>query len=173
MPKRTLFATAALAALACGGEKAADTQPGPPPVTNDLAEYRKSQKAYADSVLNAASSARQVADRLGANYDVGPLKMRDSIAALATKANCFAVGRGVDPYLAGTVTFWVNMGAIGTDVIRVQESKWTTQAGNAVDGCLNKAAAAWKFDPAFASPKAYLVQLQFKQDSAPPVKPAR
>jgi hypothetical protein len=56
----------------------------------------------------------------------------------------------------------VNMGVIGSDIVRIQESKWTSAAGNIVDACLNKAAQSWKFDGTFGKPAAYIVQVQFR-----------
>ena len=127
-------------------------------------EYRKRQQAYADSVLNASSSSKTVAEKLGKGYGVGSTRLRDTLALLvaANKDDCFKAGRITDPYLAGTVSIFVNMGVIGSDLVRVQESKWTSAAGNIVDACLNKAAQSWKFDGTFGKPAAYIVQVQFK-----------
>jgi hypothetical protein len=132
-------------------------------------DYRKRQQAFADSVLNTASNAKTVADKLGKGYSVGSTRLRDTLAVLVAgnKDECFKAGRSTDPYLAGTASFLVNMGVIGSDIVRVQESKWTSAAGNIVDACLNKAAQAWKFDGTFGKPAAYIVQVQFKL--APPV----
>lgn len=127
-------------------------------------DYRKKQQAFADSVLNGTGSTKSLVEKLGKGYSVGSTRLRDTVAMLAgdKKEDCFGVGRKVDPYLAGTVSFWVNIGVIGSDVVRVQESKWTSAAGNQVDACLNQAAKAWKFDPTFGKPAAYIVQVQFK-----------
>lgn len=127
-------------------------------------DYRKKQEAFADSVLNTTSSSKDLVDKLGKAYAVGGTRLRDTVAMLASekKADCFGVGRKIDPYLAGTVSFWVNMNRIGSDVVRVQESKWTTPAGNTVDACLNQAAKDWKFDTTFGAPAAYIVQVRFK-----------
>ena len=132
-------------------------------------DYRKRQQAFADSVLNASSSSKTVAEKLGKGYGVGSTRLRDTLALLvvANKDECFKAGRNTDPYLAGTVSFFVNMGVIGSDLVRVQESKWTSAAGNIVDACLNKAAQSWKFDGTFGKPAAYIVQVQFKL--VPPV----
>lgn len=161
--QRLTLALIVCAAAACGGDKPATTDKPPAVSANPGAdEFRKQQQAYADSVLNSVSSAKDVAKRLGSNYDVGSIKMRDSLAALVTKADCFAIGRKLDPYLAGTVTLWVNMSIIGTDVIRVQEGTWTSPAGKAVEGCINGHAQKWQLDASFGPPKAYLIQIQFK-----------
>lgn len=132
-------------------------------------DYRKKQQAFADSVLNTASSSKSVADKLGKGYGVGSTRLRDTLALLIAggKDECFKAGRSTDPYLAGTVSFFVNMSVIGSDIVRVQESKWTSAAGNIVDACLNKQAQSWKFDGTFGKPAAYIVQMQFKL--VPPV----
>lgn len=163
MHRLALIATMCAAAVACGGDKSATTDKPPVVSANPGAdEFRKQQQAYADSVLNSVSSVKDVAKRLGKNYDVGSIQMRDSLAALVAKTDCIAIGRKLDPYLAGTVTLWVNMSVIGTDVIRVQEGTWTSPAGKAVEGCINGHATKWQLDPSFGKPKAYLVQIQFK-----------
>lgn len=155
----------ALLTAACGGDKAekapsaqAENEGGG--VSPD--EYRKNQQRFADSVLNATTTAKQVVEKLGKDYAVGSTRLRDSLAALSTKSECFAQGRKSDPYLAGTVSYFVFMSVVGSNVVRVQESHWTSQAGNIVDSCLNLAAKDWKFDSSFGKPAAYITQVQFK-----------
>lgn len=171
------FALLAVFALACTGDKdpkpVADAGGGPVPTPADTNAdaYRKKQQAYADSVLNKASSAKQIVDKLGGkNYDVGSVRLRDTLAVLASKADCHAAGRKSDPWLAGTVSFYTFMSVVGTNVIRVQESQWTSAAGKAVDDCLNAAAKTWKLDSSFGPPKEYITQVQFKAADAPATK---
>ncbi len=173
---RAIAAGAALAgALACGdsankpaAESASAAAPGK--------DFRADQMRYADSVLATVKGPGEVVKKLGKGYDVGSPTLRDTIAALAANARCFDRGRQTDPYLAGTATIWVNMSAIGSDLIQVQEpdSKWTSEAGNFVVACLNDAAKNWKFDPSFGKPGAYIVQVEFKLDpnAAPPAQKA-
>lgn len=129
-----------------------------------LDDYKAKQKKFADSVLNTTTGTKAIVERLGKGYDIGSTRLRDTVAMLASdkKADCFGAGRKTDPYLAGTVTIWINMSLIGSDVVRVQESKWTSPAGNVVDACLNQLAKNWKFDPTFGKIAAYMVQVQFK-----------
>ena len=68
----------------------------------------------------------------------------------------------MDPYLAGTVTFYVHMSVVGSDVVRVQKSEWTSQAGTITDKCFNDAAVKWKFPMGMAKQGKYLLQVQFK-----------
>lgn len=154
----------ALLVAACGGEKTAST-PSSDAVANggmSPIEYRKAQERYADSVLNATTMAKQVVDKLGKGYAVGSTRLRDSLATLSTKSDCFGQGRKTDPYLAGTVSFFVFMSVVGSNVVRVQESQWTSQAGNIVDSCLNLASKDWKFDSSFGKTAGYITQVQFK-----------
>jgi hypothetical protein len=159
-----LCAAFVVLAAACGGDKPKE------PVTDEATikkandEYKKKQVAYADSVIRSVSPARDVVKRLGSKYDVGSMRLRDSVAALANSpANgCLARGREKDPYLGGGLTFWVNIGVAGSDVVRIQESKWTSQAGQLVDDCLNEAARKWKFDATFGKPAAYIVQVELR-----------
>lgn len=150
---------------ACGGDSkdkapAAAKEPDPALAAD---AYRKAQQAFADSVLNASRTAVQVVTKLGKDYEVGSVRLRDSLGVLAAKSECLLTGRKSDPYLAGTVSVFVFMSAIGSNVVRVQESQWTSEAGTKiVDPCLNEAAKKWKFDNTFGKPAAYISQVQFK-----------
>ncbi|MBM4194122.1 MAG: hypothetical protein FJ202_07065 [Gemmatimonadetes bacterium] len=161
IPQRLVAALLIAGLAACGGDsKPADPAANKPTVSPD--DFRKAQQAYADSVLNQAVTASSVVQKLGAGYEVGSVRLRDTLAALAGKTECFLNGRQADPYLAGTVTFFTFMSVVGTNVIRVQESQWTSQAGNIVNSCLNLAAAKWKLDATFGKPASYITQAQFK-----------
>jgi hypothetical protein len=160
---------ALIAAAACGGDKGKDESNQPSAKGADAQalspdDYRKKQAAYADSVLNQSAPAKALVEKLGKGYAVGETRLRDTVGMLAAdrKTDCFSVGRKTDPYLAGTVSFFVNISVVGSDVVRVQESHWTSAAGNIVDACLNEAAKNWKFDATFGKPAAYIVQVQFK-----------
>lgn len=162
---------AVFALASCNGDKdpkPADTAGGSPPVPSaDADAYRKAQQAYADSILNQVSSAKQLVEKLGPkDYEVGSIRLRDSLALLASKTDCHARGRDTDPYLAGTVSFYVFMSVVGSNVVRVQESQWTSGAGKIVDECLNKAGTQWKFDTSFGPPKQLIAQVQFKPAAA-------
>lgn len=164
---RTSFITLlVIATAACGGDEpktpAAAAASSPVGVSPD--EYRKKQQAYADSVLNASRSSKDVVEKLGKEYAVGSVRLRDSLALLAGKTDCFLKGRETDPYLAGTVSFFVFMSPVGSNVVRVQEdaTTWTSAAGNIVNSCLNIASQKWKFNESFGKQGAYITQVQFK-----------
>jgi hypothetical protein len=167
MTLKRLMSVGLFALAACGGEdKKKDDDAEKPPVSQSLSpeQYRKAQEQFADSILNATSSAKAVADKMGKGYAVGTTRLRDTVAFLAgKKTDCFQIGRKTDPYLAGTVNFWINMNVVGSDVVQVlQPSNWTSAAGNLVDACLGQQAKDWKFDTTFGPPAAYIVQVQFK-----------
>jgi len=156
---------------ACGSEKAKDD--AGPAIDPNLAEtspdaYRKKQQEFADSVLNTAKPVKQVVEQLGKGYEVGPVALRDTIASLAQNTKCFQAGRDKDPYLAGTVSIFAHMAVIGVDLMQVQVSgtKWTSAAGELVNACLDGEMKNWKLDMRYGKPAAYIVQVQFKTDTA-------
>lgn len=163
--ERVMLGAILMVAAACGNDKAADAVASADRPADPYKEaYKEKQAAWADSVLRAAPNAKQVAEKLGPKYEIAPLPLRDAIVVLAQdpKYACHDKGKTVDPYLAGVVSFWVNMSVIGTDLIRIQESKWTTPAGKLVEDCLNEAAATWDFSASLGKPGAYIVQVQFR-----------
>ncbi len=166
MTSKRLLTLALLTLAACSGDKKKKDDEDPPKtvVSANLSpeEYRKRQNQIADSMLNATSSAKQLVDKLGKGYAVGSTRLRDTVAMLASKTDCFQIGRKTDPYLAGTVSVWVNMNVVGSDVVQVQTSDWTSAAGNLVVACLGQHTKDWKFDTTFGTPAAYIVQVQFK-----------
>ena len=166
----TIASFAALTALvACGGDSAAKVEPAPPagaPVSADV--FRKQQERYADSLINVAKTSKDVVAKLGKGYDVGSLRLRDSLAVLTAKSNCYAQGRQSDPYLAGTVSYFVYMSVVGSNVVRVQQGEWTSAAGNIVEACLNVASKDWRFDTTFGKPASYITQVMLKPETAKP-----
>ena len=146
---------------ACGGDKtkAPPVPPAEQPVLS-AEEYRAQQQHFADSIMNATRTAKEVVDKLGKDYFVGSVRLRDTLAVLTEKSNCYFQGRQTDPYLAGTASWFVFMSVIGSNVVRIQESQWTSAAGNIVTSCLNLAAKNWTFDPSFGKPGAYITQVQ-------------
>ena len=169
--KRVLLCSL-IALAACGGDKTggdADSKAAAKPISPD--EYRKRQQAFADSVLNTTKPAAKLVEQLGKGYAIGSVALRDTIATLARLTDCFKTGRDTDPYLAGTVSVFVHMSVIGADLINVQETNWTSKAGDLVTACLNLAMKKWKLDPVFGKPAAYIVQVQFKTDASMIPKP--
>lgn len=165
-PLAPLALLALVALAACGGDKTKDddaaTTAKAAKAPESAEQFRARQLAFADSVLNTSSAPAAVAKKLGKGYDVGSTRLRDTLSLIVSKADCFATARTTDPYLAGTVSFYVSISVIGSDIVGVQESKWTSAAGNIADACLNAQAKQWKFDATFGKPAIYIVQAQFK-----------
>lgn len=173
---KTVLLCSLMSLAACGGEKTKDdatsaTAANPNAISPD--QYRKRQQAFADSVLGASRPVAKVVEQLGKGYAIGSVALRDTIASLAQESGCFKTGRQTDPYLAGTVSIFAHMAVIGVDLIQVQRSdtKWTSAAGELVNACLDTEAKKWKLDMRYGKPAAYIVQVQFKSDSAAIPKP--
>ncbi|MBA4070591.1 MAG: hypothetical protein C0497_01970 [Gemmatimonas sp.] len=166
----TLSLLAALSLAACGGEKvqpegeSTDVSLTPEQrEAKSVEEYQKRQASFADSVLGNARSVTDVAKSYGTGVEVGSVQMRDSLMKyVAATPQCFKNARDMDPYLAGTVTFYIHMSVVGSDVVRVQTSEWTSQAGTVADKCFNDAATNWKFPMGMAKQGQYVLQVQFK-----------
>jgi hypothetical protein len=72
-------------------------------------------------------------------------------------------GQKADPGLAGGVAMVVTVEASGITDARVRADSWSSNAGKAVNNCLNeKAALAWKPEPGAVKPGRYIVQLRFR-----------
>lgn len=170
----TIASLSALTAVAaCGGDSTAKVENAPPATAAvSPEEYRKAQERYADSLINVTKTSKDVVDKLGKGYAVGSLRLRDSLGALTAKTDCYAKGRQSDPYLAGTVSYFVFMSVVGSNVVRVQEGQWTSAAGNIVESCLNVASKNWRFDSSFGAPASYITQVLLKPEAVtPPKKP--
>lgn len=166
----TLSLLATLTLAACGGDKVQPDGEGANSTLTDeqreaksAEDYKKRQASFADSVLGNARSVTDVAKGYGKEIQVGSVQMRDSLMKyVEASPQCFKNARDVDPYLAGTVTFYIHMSVVGSDVVRVQTSEWTSQAGNMADKCLTEAATKWKFPMGMAKQGQYVLQVQFK-----------
>lgn len=165
-----LFLLSVLTLAACKGEKVQPSDSGAEATITPeqkeakaALEYKQRQAVFADSVLRSAPSTTELTREFGKEYTVGTVAMRDSLVAWIGKTpKCYADGKDVDPYLAGTVTFFIHMAVTGSDVIRVQTSNWTSQAGNITDKCLTDSARNWKYPMGVAKQGRYLLQVQFK-----------
>jgi hypothetical protein len=149
---------------ACGSERhaAAEEASERPPARVTREEYGKSRAVYADSVLRTAKPASEVVKDFGAEYLEATPRMVDSLTTLSSLTDCFETGRRLDPYLAGTVSYSVYMSSVGSTLIQIQQSKWTSLAGNVVNACLNLAAREWAFGTEFGRAGRQVAQVQFK-----------
>jgi len=71
-------------------------------------------------------------------------------------------GQKADPTLRGNVAMVVTIGSSGVTDASVGDSKWSGNAGRAVNRCLDqKAKQAWNVAPGAVKPGRYVVQLSF------------
>jgi hypothetical protein len=168
-----VFITSLFVVAACGDKAKDDASSTPAATAISPDQYRKRQQSFADSVLNASKPVSKVVEQLGKGYAIGPVPLRDTLASLAQNTNCFKTGRDTDPYLAGTVSIFAHMAPIGVDLIQVQRSdtKWSSAAGELVNACLESEMKKWKLDMRYGKPAAYIVQVQFKTDTAAIARP--
>jgi hypothetical protein len=169
LTRTALLAVLALAACSRDKVQPADSAAAEATLTPEqeeaksAAEYKKRQAAFTDSVLHTVTPTTKLVKKYGEEFAVGSLKMRDSLLTFIAKTpQCYKDGKALDPYLAGTATFYIHMSVVGSDVIRVQESQWTSQAGNITDKCFNDAARQWKLGMGLAKQGKYLLQVQFR-----------
>jgi hypothetical protein len=74
-------------------------------------------------------------------------------------------GQKADPSLRGGVAMLVTVDGGGVTGARVANDSWSSDAGSAVNDCLNeKAALAWKRAAAGVKPGKYVVQLSFRPE---------
>jgi hypothetical protein len=72
-------------------------------------------------------------------------------------------GQKADPTLEGGVAMVVTVESGSVSDARVEDDTWSSQAGKAVNDCLNeKAARAWKSAAGAVKPGKYVVQLSFR-----------
>lgn len=71
-------------------------------------------------------------------------------------------GQKVDPTLTGGVAVVVTVGASGITSANVANDSWTSNAGAAVNRCLDeRAATAWKVAPGAVPAGKYVVRMTF------------
>lgn len=74
-------------------------------------------------------------------------------------------GQKADPTLSGGVAMLVTVDDGGVAGARVANDSWSSEAGGAVNDCLNeKAAGAWKRAATDVKPGKYVVQLSFRPE---------
>ncbi len=130
-----------------------------PPSNED---YAARQQSFVDSLIKTTPTPQQLAVSLGAGYVAAPAELADSVTARIAKSDCFDKGREIDPYLGGTIHVMAHVSVIGVDNAYVQDSKWSSAAGNIVNSCLNGQAKSWKLGRLAPMNFAYLVRYDFK-----------
>jgi hypothetical protein len=182
--KRLLLAPMLLVVLACPRDKQEQTQNIPidtaalavttPPdsAPGDLSGVRSAIPAAAPDTFreqkltpprsSVSSRGGDVERESGAPAAPEPL-----IAAVEREQGfsrfCFTeFGKKTDPELRGNVTMLVTVGSSGVTDAKVGSSRWSGNAGAAVNRCLNeRAERAWKLTPGSVAPGRYSVRLSF------------
>ena len=100
----------------------------------------------------------------GGNVPAAPAKLMEAVQReQAFSKFCYQeFGQKSDPQLRGGVAMVVTVGSGGITNAAVANSNWTSNAGSAVNRCLNeKARQAWKLEPGEVKAGKYVVQLSF------------
>ena len=109
-------------------------------------------------------NARRPAASSGGNIPTAPAPLMAAVQReQAFSKFCYQeFGQKSDPQLRGGVAMVVTVGAGGITNATVGNSNWTSNAGSAVNRCLNeKARQAWKLEPGEVKAGRYVVQLSF------------
>lgn len=169
--RHTTVALLALATLAaCGGDTSEDEAEEAPSAQVTPEEYAKRQQAFADSIIKSAKAPEKLVEELGKGYAVANAALTDSLKSRLVASDCFKKGQEIDPYLGGSVSFMLHMSIVGVDAAYVQDSKWSSPAGNVVNSCLNAQAKGWKIGRTGPINTANIVQHEFP--STPPRLPS-
>lgn len=184
----SLVPVAALFLVACPRDKKDDRAGGRVPVDSTLAAAVASDtQPPADlstltSNIPAASpdtfrrmTAREIAAAEGRSLDAAngatsrypeapPELMTAVQRELSFQRFCYQeFGQKADPTLVGNVAMVVRVSDGGISETRIGNSRWTSNAGQAVNTCLSqKAKQAWKVAPGVVKPGQYVVQLSFR-----------
>ena len=102
--------------------------------------------------------------RTGPSVPAAPAALMEAVQReQAFTRFCFQEkGQKSDPSLQGNVAMLVTVGANGVTGARVGDANWSSNAGRAVNQCLNeRAGQAWRLTPGAVRPGQYVVQLSF------------
>ena len=108
--------------------------------------------------------ARRAASQPSASVPAAPAALMAAVQReQAFSKFCYQeFGQKSDPQLRGGVAMVVTVGSGGITNATVGNSNWTSNAGSAVNRCLNeKARQAWKLEPGEVKAGRYVVQLSF------------
>lgn len=155
------LATAVACADSAEDEETEDEQAAAAALALSNEDYAKRQQQFADSIIRSAATPEQLVDKLGKGYAVADIGLTDTVKTRLTGSDCFEKGREIDPYLGGSVSFMLHMSIVGVDAAYVQDSKWSSPAGNVVNACLNAQAKGWKIGRSGPLNTAYIVRHDF------------
>jgi hypothetical protein len=177
--KRLALIPVLITALACPGEKRKDVAQVPVDSTKadtavdtthtDLSKIKTNLPA-ANPVTSPPERVTRTASNSGlgapsrSTFPDAPTPLVDAVQREQSATRfCFTeFGQKADPTLRGNVAMLVTIGGSGVTDAEVADSRWTGNAGRAVNRCLNqKAKQAWNVSPGAVKPGRYVVQLSF------------
>ena len=177
--KRERLATAlglsftVLAVAACPGERHANADSAKAaaiPVDTTPTDLSKVQTSLPptlpDTFKAPARTARRSAGEVVREPPIPPAPpaLMEAVSRERTFSRfCYQeFGQKVDPTLTGGVAFVVTVGSSGINDAKVASDSWTSNAGKAVNRCLDqKAASAWKLTSGTVPAGKYVVRMTF------------
>ena len=168
--KRLALVPLLICALGCPGEKKPEpaTPPPAPPVDTPATPTDLSTIKTSLPPATAENPRDQKLTPSGGTavrtYPDAPGPLMDAVQREqgATRFCYSEFGQKADPTLRGNVALAVTVGRNGISDVRVGDSRWSGNAGQAVNRCLNqRVRQAWKLAPGAVKPGTYTVQLSF------------
>lgn len=163
--KSTLWLVALVAlVVGCPGEK---KRAAAPPVVQDTTPMNLD--SLQSAIPAAVSDSFTPPPRRAAPNRIPPAPP-ELVAAVQREQSfskfCYQeFGQKADPTLRGGVAMVVTVDGSGVTGARVASDTWSSDAGKAVNDCLDeKAAGAWKRAAAAVKPGKYVVQLSFRPE---------
>jgi hypothetical protein len=166
----------AAVSIACPGERRdgsarGDSARAAIPVDTTPVDLSKVQTSLPPTLPDTFKGpARQVARRSAGEVvreppiPPAPPALMDAVARERSFSRfCYQeFGQKVDPSLAGGVAMVVSVGASGVTDARVANDSWSSNAGSAVNRCLNeRAETAWKLAAGAVPAGKYIVRMTF------------
>ena len=168
--KRLALVPLLVCALGCPGEKKQDVATLPPPAPpvdtstpTDLGKIKTSlPPATEDSAIRPHKLTPTGPPTV--SYPEAPGALLDAVQREqgATRFCYSEFGQKADPTLRGNVAMLVTVNSGGISDVRVGASRWSGNAGAAVNRCLNqRVKQAWNLAPGAVKNGTYAVQLSF------------
>ena len=161
-------AAVAVLALGCPGEKRAkraDSARAAIPVDTTPTDLSKVQTSLPPPAPDTFKGpARNVTRKAPPPIPSAPAALMEAVDRERSFSRfCYQeFGQKVDPTLKGGVAMVVSVGATGITGAKVSSDSWSSNAGSAVNRCLDqKAATAWKLAPGAVKSGKYVVRMTF------------
>jgi hypothetical protein len=163
----------AMAALGCPGDKRnrADSARAAIPVDTTPMDLSKVETSLPPAEPDTFKGpVRRVARRSGGDVSPEPAipPAPPALMEAVSRERSFSrfcyqeFGQKVDPSLTGGVAFVVTVGQNGVTDATVANDSWSSNAGRAVNRCLNqRASSAWKLGPGAVPAGKYIVRMTF------------